>query len=343
MNIQIIDPTTFPHWNRQIAAFQDATAFHTANWARVLVETYRYNPRYFCTFNNGQLENVVPVLEIRSSLTGKRGVCLPFSDQVEPLVQDQAAFDILLDYIIGFGKKKGWQALAFHGCDQLLSHEPAYKSYVTSSLSIEESCKTLFKQLKSNTRRNIKKAQKANISTQILQSEKGIKAFYQLNCLTRRDHGLPPQPYLFFKRLHANFFLKEKGFVCLAFQNNIPIAGVLFLSFNRHAMYKYGASDKNHLKLRPNNMSMWEAIKHCNELGLQQIDLGRTDMEHEGLRRFKKSWNAVEGQLKYYRYDFQESAFTQKQERLKSSYGFLKKMPLPLLRVFGCIMYRHVG
>ena len=304
--IQIIDPTSFPNWNKQIAAFPEATAFHTANWARVLVESYRYRPRYFCTINHGQLENVIPVMEIKSALSGKRGVCLPFSDHAEPLAQDQTAFENLLDYIVMFGKRKGWQSLAFHGGDQFLSHEPSYKSYIASSMDIEDDPQTLFKQFKSSTRRNIKKAKKSNIKAKILQSQNGIKAFYQLNCLTRKEHGLPPQPFLFFKRLHANFFRENKGFVCLAFHKNTPVAGVFFINYNRSAMYKYGASNKNFLELRPNNISMWEAIKHCSEIGLQKLDLGRSDIEHEGLRRFKKNWNATEKLLNYYRYDFQK-------------------------------------
>jgi len=37
--------------------------------------------------------------------------------------------------------------------------------------------------------------------------------------------------------------------------------------------------------------------------GYETLSLGRSDLEHEGLRRFKASWGAEEKECVYFRYD----------------------------------------
>ena len=81
----------------------------------MLADSYGYKPKYFCTLNQGQLRNVIPVMEINSPFTGKRGGSLPFSDEVDPLVYDKNSFEEILEAIISFGRNIGWRVIDFHG------------------------------------------------------------------------------------------------------------------------------------------------------------------------------------------------------------------------------------
>jgi len=57
-----------------------------------------------------------------------------------------------------------------------------------------------------------------------------MKDFYHLNTMTRREHGLPPQPYKFFQHLRANNLVMweaikwscEKKFQSLSFGRTEP-------------------------------------------------------------------------------------------------------------------------
>ena len=47
---------------------------------------------------------------------------------------------------------------------------------------------------------NIKKALKEGVEVQLHNSFESVKSFFKLNCMTRKRHGLPPQPFKFFNR-----------------------------------------------------------------------------------------------------------------------------------------------
>src|SRR4030066_163040 len=47
-------------------------------------------------------------------------------------------------------------------------------------------------------KRNIKKSEREGVEVKILNSLESLNEFYKLNCITRKKHGLPPQPYNFF-------------------------------------------------------------------------------------------------------------------------------------------------
>ena len=60
-----------------------------------------------------------------------------------------------------------------------------------------------------------------------------------------------------------------------------------------------GASDRRHWELRPNNLVMWTAIDWACRRGYRQLDFGRSELDNEGLRDFKRRWGAMELPLRY--------------------------------------------
>lgn len=343
MNIKIINPIDFHNWNEQIADLPGSTIFHTSNWTRVLTDSYSYKPRYFCTLSKGKLQNVIPIMEISSPFTGKRGVSLPFSDRVDPIVDDLATFKKIFESIVKFGTSNGWESITFRGGDKFFRSDQSFEFYINSFIQINGSQQNLFNKFKSSTRRNIKKAEASDLKTTVSVTEESVKSFYRLNCLSRKGHGLPPQPFRFFKNIYQYLIDQKKGFVCLSTYENKPVSGVFFLHFNRKAFYKYGASDKRFLHLRPNNLSMWHALKECLKDNIEFIDLGRSEAQHQGLIQYKRGWNAKEEKINYYKYNIKENNFLSKKPNLYFSNKIFKHFPVSLLKAIGSILYRHVG
>ena len=170
-----------------------------------------------------------------------------------------------------------------------------------------------------------------------------LKEFNRLNCITRKLHGLPPQPYHFFEKIYEHIISQKKGFVVLAYYQNKPVAGAVYFHFNGQAIYKYGASDRKFQHLRPNNLVMWEAIKWYAQNGFRSFSFGRTEPENTGLLQFKRGWGAKEKKISYYKYNIKENTFIKEHSKVKSSYKLFKIMPVPILRLTGKLLYRHVG
>ena len=85
MNIEIINPIEYPNWDELLLTSDQSIFFQTSAWARVLCESYNYTPLYFITKDNGRLTSLIPVMEVSSFITGKRGISLPFTDYCPPI------------------------------------------------------------------------------------------------------------------------------------------------------------------------------------------------------------------------------------------------------------------
>jgi hypothetical protein len=84
MDLQRINPLDYPDWDDLLLKSGDPSFFHTSTWARVIVESYGYQPVYFVRWENTRLSSVMPFMDISSRLTGRRGVSLPFTDYCNP-------------------------------------------------------------------------------------------------------------------------------------------------------------------------------------------------------------------------------------------------------------------
>ena len=341
---QIVNPAGDARWNKLALSNTGCSFFHSSNWARVLSEAYQYTPLYFSIIRDNSLPAVIPIMEISSIITGKRGVSLPFTDSCDPIAPDVSVLEDLLGQIIEHGRSAGWKSIELRTESALPSEYTPSSYYFGHVLDISRNEEELFLQLRDSTRRNIKKALKEGVEVVFINTLEAVKEFYRLNCITRRDHGLPPQPYLFFKKVHEHVLSKDVGHIVLASYKGRNIAGAVFFHFNNRAVYKYGASDKRFLDSRANNLIMWEAIRWYRNKGYANFSFGRTEPENEGLLQFKRGWGAKEYPIYYYKYDIHQSAFVKEALKLKGIHNqIFRRMPIPLLRLTGKLLYRHMG
>lgn len=343
MHVSILNPLTYPHWDDLLLTTGRATFFHTSGWARVLVESYGYNPLYFTILEDGKLSGLIPVMEVKSFLTGKRGVSLPFTDMCDPVAGTPETFDRLLKDITAYGRQAGWKHFEIRGGGNFLPNKPVSAEHLVHSLELTSDATEVSRNFKSNIRRNIRKAEKEGVTVSLERSREAVAAFYKLHCGTRRHHGLPPQPRSFFGKIYEHVIAAGKGFVALAEYKGKPVAGAVYACFHDHAVYKYGASDRGLQHLRPNNLVMWEAIRWCCRNGVRTFGFGRTEPDNEGLLQFKRGWGAAEEKLGYYRYDIKNREFAVRNAGPKTSHDVFKMLPLPMLRLAGNLLYRHVG
>ena len=340
---QIVDPTKYPKWDNLILSLEDYSFFHSSAWAKVLSVSYRYSPLFFTLFHHDRLLGLIPLMEVRSILTGRRGVSLPFSDDCEPIIDEKKHFETIMNEIIQYGTKRRWKYIELRGGNEFLDTIASSAQFYGHTLDLGRDPDTIFRAFKSSTRRNIKKAMKENVQVHISHSLDSVREFYRLNSITRKHHGLPPQPFLFFKNVHKHIISKEKGLVVLASFEGRNIAGAVYFHFGRRAIDKYGASERSYQKKRPNNLVMWEAIKWYGEKGFESFSFGRTEPENNGLLQFKRGWCTREEAVSYYKYDLRERSFVVDHSNIEKFSHIFRKMPVPLLNLFGSMLYRHVG
>jgi hypothetical protein len=87
------------------------TAFHTAEWAQVLHETYGHRPLYLAIGEPGRISALLPLMEVASPFTGRRGVSLPFTDSCSVLEVSPGVAGPLYQRALELGKERGWRYL----------------------------------------------------------------------------------------------------------------------------------------------------------------------------------------------------------------------------------------
>jgi len=343
MPLKPINPLTHPNFDALVEAAPHATVFHTAGWARVLKEAYNYTPAYFADMDDTKISTLWPIMEVDSRLTGKRGVCLPFTDFCAPITNGRPSFQDGFDCLRANGTARGWKRIEIRGGQPDLKDAPNAASYYIHTLPLGKSEPELMADFRESTRRNIRKAQKSGVTVTFDTAGESLRTFYRLNCITRKRHGLPPQPFSFFEKLREHILGKGNGLTVTAHHGGRPIAAAVFLHFRDTALYKYGASDPAHQHLRSNNLVMWEAIRHYNAHGVKSFHFGRTEPDNPGLLQFKRGWGTAEEMIHYYTYDLQKETFVPGSGHPRAFHGLFRKLPIPLLRLAGTLLYRHVG
>lgn len=322
----------------------DPSFFHSSMWAGVLAATYGYKPIYLTSFDGDRFAFLMPLMEVRSPLTGRRGISLPFTDRCVPFTTEAGLLRSGIDWAIDHGRRSGWRYVEWRDGAYFDENVPESESFYTHDLGLGMNEAGRFATLKDSTRRNITRAMESGVTVEIDRSLDAVKAFHRLNCITRKRHGLPPQPYAFFRNIQTHILAKDNGFVISARHGGEIIAAAVFFHFGASAIYKYGASDMAYSKWRPNNLVMWEAIRWYESRNYETLNMGRTEPDNSGLRRYKLGWGTRESVIKYFRYHLRKRAFV----RSPAVVGIgrkriLSRTPLHVLRLIGRILNKHFG
>jgi hypothetical protein len=341
------DPLTQTDWNQRISKLDGNGFFYTAEWSAVLQKTYGFCPIYFTKTTGSRLTSVLPMMEVNSRFTGKRGVSLPFTDQCEALGASESENKSLFKEALNHGKEQGWKYIESRGGTGLAGlFEKARPSlaFYSHELDLLADENQLFSKLDDSVRRAIRKAQKSGLTLEVSTSQPAIRDYYRLHCETRREHGLPPQSLLFFLNIHKYVLTKNMGMVISAKHESRTIASAVFFIFGTRAIYKFGASDRQFLSLRANNFVMWEAIKWCKQRGAHQLNFGRTSLTNEGLRRYKLGWGTQENQVAYHKYDLRTGEFRVDHDDTSGWHTrVFQNVPIFLSRLAGAILYKHMA
>ncbi len=339
-----VDPLRCSDWDARVAAHPQSTLFHGGGWARVLRDTYGHRPYYFARWEGRQLAELLPVMEVSSWLTGRRGVSLPFTDFCPALHGAGCDGRDLYQRAMECGRQRRWKTLECRSFDGAWEGSQPSLSFYSHKIDLGLGGDKLFQRLDGAVRTGVRKAQRMGVEIDFDGGEESMRTFFSLHCRTRRRHGLPPQPFRFFLNIQRHLLSLGGGFIATARLEKRPLAAAVFLHDARQALYKFGASDNAFQQMRPNNLLMWAAMRHCVERGLATLNLGRTSLSNQGLRRFKLGLGAEEEELRYARYDFSSEQFVRDADRVEGWFNrVFARLPLPVLRLSGAVLYPHLS
>lgn len=339
-----LNPVRDSRWQVLLSKHPASSVFHSTEWLSALQSAYGYEPVVYTTCEpSAELTSGIVFCKVRSWLTGRRLVSLPFSDHCDPLMDRVSECEDLLSGLREVVDGGQWDYFEVRpnrlecGIDDLYGRSDRYYWH---SVDLCPSIDSIFRNFHQSVRRKIRRSEREGLAYEEGSSERLLEQFYRLLVDTRRRKLLPPQPMDWFRSLIASFGEKLK--IRVASKEGMPIASILTLDFKNTVVYKYACSDAEMHSLGGVALVLWNTIQQAKASGLEVLDLGRTDRSNQGLASFKERWGGVRSNLCYFRYPKglppQPNSWKQRAvERI------VRISSDRMLVAMGSLLYRHIG
>ena len=341
-----IDPLCDPRWPILVENHPQSSIFHSTSWLKALQTVYGYEPVAVTTCPPGAaLTNGLVFCRVKSWLTGKRFVSLPFSDHCEPLTDSPDELDVMLLHMQQDLDERKWQYIEIRPISSRPSIHAGLQESLTyrfHRLDLRKSAQDLFHGFhKDCVQRKIRRAEREALKYEDGNSEPLVHKFYKLLVTTRRRQHLPPQPLAWFRGLIAAFGNDLK--IRVASKGDLPVAGILTLSNKRCVMYKYGGSIASLNKLGGMALLFSKTIQEAKDNALEELDMGRSGIDNLGLVAFKEHWGATAATLNYWRYPPPSPLVPRPAWQRKLAHRMVQAAPDLALEAVGTLLYRHIG
>jgi hypothetical protein len=340
----VLDPLRDKRCRELIKRHPASSVFHSTQWLSALHLAYDYEPVVYTTCEpSAELTSGIVFCEVKSWLTGRRLVSLPFSDHCSPLVESSVEFGDLLIPVRQSVDDGEWD----YSEVRPICFEPGVSAvyaksdrYCWHTIDLQPSIDAIFRNLHNSVQRKVRRAEREALAYEEGNSERLLGQFYKLLVATRRRQHLPPQPMKWFHSLMASFGANLK--IRVALKSGVPIASILTLDYKNTVTYKYGCSDARLHPLGGVALLFWSTIQQAKAAGYETLDLGRSDRSNEGLTTFKEHWGGLRSGLSYWRYPNRPPSHQSSWKRGIAE-RIVQASPDRLLVAAGNLLYRHIG
>jgi hypothetical protein len=351
--VKIIDPSRDERWDNFVLQQKYATIYHHSAWKELLEHSFKHMRSIYFTLEDegNNIVGGIPVFLVKSWLTGSRLVSVPFASVCKPLVSELKDLETLSQAIIDRLSEYGCSYVEFRTRDDppfldvnKFEKLCQFKGHV---LELNKDLDTLMKSFhKTSIQQRIRRAEREGLKARLASSENDLRVYYRLLTVLRlKKMGLPPPPYRLFKNMWE--LLRPKNMMALHLiedEGNV-IAGMLVLKFNQTAISEHSASRDQYLKKSCDQYLWWKAIESSQKEGYQFFDFGKVSTNNEGLLEFKRRWQAREYNLYSWFFPEAKGVYSSNKESLK--YRLMsaawRKMPVPMARIGGHFLYKHLG
>jgi lipid II:glycine glycyltransferase (peptidoglycan interpeptide bridge formation enzyme) len=336
-------------WDDFVEQHPLGSIYHHSAWHHVIEETYGYRGRYCIVESGDRIRAALPFVLINNLPFRKRLVSYPYSDSCDPLVRERDELDAIMGTIeesLKSGRIASAEVRTVKLAEMLHRDADSGSRYCNFVLALEPGKEKLFRSFHRNcVQRGIRKAQDFRVEVVEGRDLSDMKQFYGLHVSTRKRHGVPPQPFRFFRNLWEKLYPRNMLSLLLGMTNGVCAAAVVLLKFKDSVYYKFAAGDRRFLVKRPNHLLIWRIIETAVEEGYRYLDFGRTFTGDRGLMQWKARWGAVPLRFDYiYPGDCNKSRFNQQGDRANVMISsVLKKMPCFALRMSGELFYKYLA
>ena len=317
------DAKAHQRWDEFVFACQDATFFHRAAWQVLMHTVFKHRTFFLYAEENGVIQGVLPLAQVKSKLFGHALVGLPFAVYGGVAATTPEAADALEKEAQRIAQEIGAEHLELRNVQPRHAEWPKQDLYVTFR--------------KEMVRKGLKNELKSEI-------DPNVDRFFALYADNVHRHGTPALPKRYFQAL-LDTFGKDCEVLTVVGPQNQLLSSVLTFYFRNECLPYYAGDDEAARDLAANDFKYWELMRRACARGYTLFDYGRSKVG-TGPYSFKKNWG-FEPQALHYEYCLYKRDAIPQNNPNNAKYQLLiktwRRMPLSWANALGPHIVRNLG
>jgi serine/alanine adding enzyme len=335
-------------------------------------ENLQINSDYQLSAMNYELDShrnpiagILPLFHLKHFLFGNSLVSIPFFDMAGILTNDEGVEKALISEAVNLGNRLGVDQIELRqsaplSCfagklpmnSQLATHNldlsaenvtiRSYSSKARMLLPLPDSPEKLMKSFKSKLRSQVKRPMKEGLRTKVGGVEL-LEDFYKVFLINMRDLGSPVHSKNIMK--HVLEVFAEQSKIIVIYNKNEPLACSMICAHNNVLQNPWSSALRQYSTLSANMFLYWKMLEYACKKGLEYFDFGRST-PGEGTYKFKEQWGAKPAHLFWYYISLNDSIAHKtepERERFEKAINYWKKLPIPVTRILGPIIRKHIA
>jgi FemAB-related protein (PEP-CTERM system-associated) len=285
MQIFELQDTDKAAWDEFVLNLDQATIFHLSGWEGVMTDTFGLKPRFLIAKENGQICGGLPLIHIKSTLSGHYFTSMPGG----LCTQDEQAARVLVDHAKELVRDAGAKYLilrdSHHKWDlpELVTNE----DHCTFIVQLCGNTEKMWKTIDRRVRQHIQKAIKEDLTVTI--GPEYLEDFYDSYSKVMREMGTPTFGLKFFQNVFNQF--PENFTTIMVHNHETSYGGIVAACFKNTIYTVWWGMLREYYQNRSCHILNWETFKYGCRNEFCQVDLGRSRW-NSGTFTFKERWPA---------------------------------------------------
>lgn len=318
---------------------------HTKAWATVIEKTFPHIKGYIVadsqTINHES--SFLPVYRINKPLK-KSWLSIPFATISDPVIKNESDAASLLNVLKNHPlTQKSQIELRFNSLPKGISGFFSNSGYVNHQIVLDGNEDEIFRRFH---KKSVQPRIKQSISSGLIMKDgttmADVLVFYDIYAKMRKEQGLPPQPFSFFKNMWNELYpLGNIDLIMAQYEGKI-VAASWALKNSWLYSFEYLARAGRIDKLRCAYFLNWNGIKKAINDGIKIVSFARTSARNSGLDQYKRGWGTEV--IPYYdlSYPCAQDKFREDKIIYKTVRKISPLLPMPLFKALGEIIYRFI-
>jgi FemAB-related protein (PEP-CTERM system-associated) len=342
--LHLLQPQDYARWDAFVRSCPDATFFHLSGWQKVIEQSFGNKTWFYYVEQDGQIQGVLPLSEIKSRLFGHSLGAMPFCVYGGPAAIDANARVLLDGAADKLARELGVGHLEYRGMERAHPDDASWHTkelYVTFRKEITGDDETNLNAIPRKQRAMVRKGIKLGLRGEV---DDNVERMFAAYASSVHRLGTPVFPKKYFALLQQ-VFGKECEVRTILTEDGRLVASVLSFFWRDEVVPYYGGGMPLAREVAGNDFMYWNLMQAAAARGCRLFDFGRSKLG-TGAYDFKKNWGFTAQPLPY-EYKLYAASQLPDNNPLNPKYQLFikmwKKLPLPLANLMGPHIVKNLG